>query len=258
MSSQNGSTGLPAIARKVFLTGTVLVLGGAALVGCVGRGPTHTETKQLSFHHRIDRIEFDLDSGNITLTRGEQGQVGIGRTLTWTDDRPVFKEEWQGNVLRITSKCDGRHCSADYKVQLPSSVQVDASTEAGVISTQAVQGDQQLKTDSGDIRVTDAAGRLSASVKSGNITADGLASASASATSQAGNLSMGFVRAPAQVTARAQSGNVNVKVPHTGQQYRVQADTDAGQKSVKVAQSSTGQGAITAHSDAGNIDIDYA
>lgn len=258
MSPQNRSKGASGLTRRVCLTGTALVVGAGALAGCVDRGPTHTETKQLSFEHRVDRVVFDLDSGGITVTPGAQGKVGIARTLTWTDARPAYKEEWQGNVLKISSRCDGRHCSADYKVQLPSSVQITATTEAGIIDTRAVAGAQQLKTVSGDIRVTGASGTLSATVESGNITADGLSATTASARTRSGNLNLGFVKAPARVTARAQSGNVSVTVPHNGQQYRVQADTGAGQKSVKVAQAASGQAAITAHSDAGNIDIGYA
>ncbi|MFE2107295.1 DUF4097 family beta strand repeat-containing protein [Kitasatospora sp. NPDC059463] len=258
MSPQNKPMGLLGAARKAGVTGTAVIVAGAALAGCSGLASTQTETQQVSFDHQIERIEFHLDSGGITLTPGDQGRVGIDRKLTWTEDRPSFTEEWQGNVLKITSTCDGRHCSADYTVRVPAAVAVKAFTEAGTINAQAIQGDQELQTGAGDIKVSDAAGRLSATTKAGNITAGGLSSGVASADTQSGNLNLGFAKAPSQVTARSQAGNVKVTVPRDGQQYKVEADTKAGRKDVDVAQAPAGPGTITVHSDAGDVSVHSA
>lgn len=222
------------------------------------RAPKHTATEQRTYAHPIDRIEIELHSGSVDLESGEGGRVAIDRTLTWSDDRPTYREEWQGNVLRITTGCSGRRCSLDYRIQLPAGVAVDAYTSAGNVNSRSMQGDQKLRSDSGDVGAVDASGRLSASSGSGDVIGTGLSSTRTDGKTDSGNLSLKFAKAPEQVIAGSDSGNVSVIVPQVAQGYRVRADTDSGSRDVGVTQSSGSPYAVTAHTDSGNVVVRYA
>lgn len=247
----------PARALPV-LAAAAIVVTGAAATGCAAVAPVKAQTGRTTYTHAVDRLELDLDSGNIELTTGAAGQVDVRRKLTWTKDRPKISETWQGDTLRITSTCDGRRCSADFTVTVPSGVTVDASTQAGNIGTGAIHGAQRLTTLAGNISVGGAGGDLTVSARSGNVNATGLAGRNVSAVLGSGNLGLAFVDSPAAVTAHDTAGNIAITVPHGTAGYRVDADVPAGQKHVTVTSSTTAHDTIVARSDAGNVGIGYA
>lgn len=265
MSPQNKPSRRSGWGRFLWMTvGALIVLaliGGGMFAGwhwLGGRAPAHTAQQQHTYTHPIDRIEVKLDSGSVELRPDGSRQVAVERSLTWSDDRPTYKEEWQGNTLRISTHCTGRRCSLDYRIQVPASVAVEAYTSAGDIKSSSLKGNQKLSSDSGDVRVADAAGRLSASSDSGDVVGTGLSSAQTDSRTDSGNLTLNYTKAPQKVTAKGSSGSVNVTVPHGGQGYRVQADTDSGEKQIQVAQDSGSGHIITAHTDSGDVGVRYA
>lgn len=238
------------------LAGAAL-LGGGLLTGCLAQGSMRTETRQLSFTHRVDRIVVDLASGNLTVQPGRAGTVAIDRTLAWTDRRPTVSETWQGNVLRISGRCGGRSCASDYTVRLPASAAIEAHTGSGTISTTAIEGDQALTADAGSIEVTRAFGRLSATAHSGDVIGMALSAAHTEATADNGRISLGYAAVPRAVVASAGSGNVAVAVPPAGPGYRIEAATGSGATHVEVPDATGSPDSITADTVSGDVAIRF-
>jgi hypothetical protein len=88
------------------------------------------------------------------------------------------------------------------------------------------------------------------------------AAAAVDATLRAGDIDVADLAGDQQLTssavdARSSTGDVEVLVPHDGQQYSVRASTSAGSRTVQVADDPAAARQITAQTSAGAVTIGY-
>jgi hypothetical protein len=230
--------------KRWGIVGIILAATALTAAGCKDLGPTHQETQEETLRHAITSIKLDLVAGDITLSPGAAGEVALNRRLKWTSNKPTITEKWAGNVLSITTRCAGteKNCATDYVIQIPADVVVEATTDAG------------------DMKVSDAKGRLNLHTDSGRITGTGLSSTKVDAVTDAGDIRLELSVVPDAVTAKSDAGDVEVAVPRAGSGadgYRVQATTNAGDKDITVDSSPAGKHSIVVSSDAGNLKVRY-
>jgi DUF4097 and DUF4098 domain-containing protein YvlB len=252
----------PAVDYRWLAAGLLVTVAGMATVGftacqALGVGTT-TEQQSQTYRQQVTRIEFDVDSGNITLAPGDAASVDVSRRLHWRSTKPTVKEDFNGTTMRITSTCPDRDdCSVDFSVRLAAGVVVQIHTASGDVSITDITGALDISSESGDIKVDNAVGALRITGESGQISGTGLHSRDVTAQTDSGDITLTFTDAPQTVDAQTQAGDVLLTVPRTSDGYRVQADTDAGRRTVSVDQNSGSPRSITGKTDSGDVTVTY-
>jgi hypothetical protein len=226
-----------------------------------GAAAAQHDDQHQAYQHRIDRIELDLASGDITLTPGSAGQVVVRRGLRWDSTKPTVTEQWNGNTLHITTRCASgeRNCATNYDIEVPRDVTLAAKTDAGNVTIRGIQGSQDLRTDAGNVSVEQSGGALTLHTNSGRITGTGLATTHIDSGTDAGNISLTLTVVPDSLTARSSAGDIDLHVPKAGAGgYGVQATTDAGTRRVTVDTSGPSKHRIVSASDSGDVTVRYA
>lgn len=207
------------------------------------RPPQHDKSYAESYAWNAKTLTVQLSSGDIQVRQGQAGHVGIVRDLRWTRSRPSVSEHWNGHALDVTSDCPadgfGETCSVDYTITLPPRVSITAITDSGSVTAAGVDGSLTLSTLSGDVSVT------------------GARSAAVTASTDSGDIRLGFAAAPDSVRATTAAGDVTVEVPRGGS-YAVHPTADSGDTSISVSNDPSAPRAIIATSDAGNVSVAYA
>jgi hypothetical protein len=252
-----------AAARRTWLTASVaavalaLTIVGAAALGVEWWSPDrHLVESSTTYHHAIDRVELDLDVGDVTLVPGPAATVEVSRVLRWTSTRPAYSEDWTGDTLRITSRCPaGQDCSTDDVVQVPTAVAVVSRIGSGDLSVTDVTGPMDLRTGTGAVAVDGA--RAGLRVRGGrvDVTAGSLGSTRVRVEVATGDISLDFARAPRAASATAHTGDIAITAPPVGAGYRVRATTGTGDRDVSVATAPAARRTLTATTGAGDIRI---
>jgi DUF4097 and DUF4098 domain-containing protein YvlB len=148
-------------------------------------------------------------------------------------------------------------CSTSLRLVVPATAALTLTSSDGSISVHGVQGALDLQSDDGDVDVTSAPGPLQLSSDNGSVTGTGLTSGQVQASSDNGDVALGFVAAPKTVSASSENGSVTVLLPHGPDSYLVSASTDNGSRSVGVPIDSASDRHIVANSEDGDVAVAY-
>ncbi|GGJ79829.1 hypothetical protein GCM10010123_07050 [Pilimelia anulata] len=247
----------PSGLRRRIVGAVAGVLALAALGGC-GLVPLFDrhETREQTYAGPITRLLIDTDGGDLAVRAGTGPHVTVRRRLTWSGRRPVLTERQADGALEIRARCASRRsCSVDHVVEVPAGIAVHAGTDAGDVRTTGLTGEQWITTDSGDVRIGGAAGPVAVRVDSGSIVADALTAPTVDAATDAGDIRLLFAAAPRAVSGRTDSGDIDVGVPPVPGGYRVDAATDAGDRSIAVENSPASGRTIAVRTDSGDIGL---
>lgn len=235
----------------------VLLLGVSAFLwrDRLFPGQIMDKTEQQTYQRPITNLKMNVESGDVTVRAGQDGQVSVERHFKWSGAAPTFAEEWNGEQLNITTDCpdNQRNCSLGYVVYLPSTVVADIHTNAGNIDIEGMTGELRLATSAGNVDISGAQGKVWSRVNDGNISMFGQ-SAETDLQTDSGNIDVRFSAAPTQVKAKTAAGNIDIVVPF-GDTYAVRADTSSGQRTVSVQQESTAVRHIDAQASVGNVTV---
>ena len=246
-----------------------LVLSAAvtatALAGCGGAGvrQTFNDTEKV----KVTEIVMAGGSGDVLVRTAPIAETRITRIVHRASD-PGESYRLDGTVLHIDTDC-GHDCSVSYQIEAPAGVAVRGELRSGDIGLDGV-GATDLRLTSGDIMVRNASGAVTARSTSGDISVlDGKGGAKIEATS--GNVRVMNVggpvdaqvtsgdvevqlAAPNSVTARANSGDVNVMVPAGS--YRVTADTGSGDHTITgIVDDPSAKNVINVHTGSGDARV---
>lgn len=244
--------------------GTAVAAGLLILGGC-GVFEQNRETDMEEYGEAITSLQFDVDSGDLTVTTGDQASVK--RTIHYGDELPGETVRVEDGAM-VLSSCEVRNCSIDYEVVVPEGTLVNGQLSSGTADLGGV-GEVNLQADSGDVTLRDVRGAVNLTVSSGTIDVDGvdgtatLAAESGDVTArnidgatqvdvQSGTVSVSLTK-PESVRVRAESGDIDVAVPQGS--YAVTARTDSGDVSNNLGESTSGTYQIDVHADSGNITI---
>ncbi|WP_018349901.1 DUF4097 family beta strand repeat-containing protein [Longispora albida] len=255
-------------AKKSWLTGGILATVGALVVcGAAGwfflRGSTEVSKKSetQSYSQSANRIELDLFSGDITISSGTDGEVGVDRDLQWKNEKPTYKEEWSGSTLRITSKCPGdpENCETNYTLKVPAGVTVNAKTGAGNVTVRGLSGDVAIDTGSGDITLDGlSGGKVGVKSGAGPVKGTSLKNGEIDIDTGSGTVELTYGTAPSVVKVKTGSDAIRVSLPKGDEGYNVKTSTQSGKQDVTVKVDSTSNRAITATTGSGDVTVKYS
>ncbi|MEV6984346.1 DUF4097 family beta strand repeat-containing protein [Sphaerisporangium sp. NPDC051017] len=224
--------------RFVMAAGTVLGVG-LLLTGCGLRniaGPSEQAVQTYDVTGDVGALRVDSDSGAIVVTGSERSGVRVTETLHWKSTKPATSHPLRDGTLTLDHECHGDWgCDIDYKIEIPSGVDV------------------RLETGSGDITLRSVTGKLEAKTGSGIIDGRGLGAARAVAETGSGNVELRFATVPENVEVDTGSGDGVVHVPQ--ESYHVTLDTGSGSHTLEVANDAASPRRIIVRTGSGDAKV---
>ena len=275
-----------------LLTGLLGALGlllAAAALLLLTRGDSSDGRR---FPASVRRVVLEVDSGNVTVTAREPGEVAVQRHRRWLLRPPTVQARQDGDVLRLAARCPplSLSCSVHHLVTLPREVAVSVRTRSGDVTISGPRADLEVTTGSGDATVGDVqgrvrissrsgdlslglisgelvartgsgdvqllrdAGRVEVTTDSGNVIGDALAAPDFRARSGSGRVQVTFAAPVDRVEVTTTSGDVVVSVPRAA--YRVESSTTSGSTRVSgIVQDPVAARVIRASTGSGDVAV---
>ena len=220
--------------RLVRIVVVLLLLVAAYFV--LGRVFERGSTDVRTIDERVERLEVDLNAGNITVRASDRDDIRVRTVRTYAWFRPRTSARIRGDELHLTATCRllGQ-CSVRYEVEVPRGTELDLDTSAG------------------RIRISGATGAITARTSAGDIEGDGLAADEIDATTSAGDIDLTLGEVPERLDLRTSAGDIDVVVPD--ETYRVETDTSAGDVETELRTDPAAPRVIEARTSAGDISL---
>jgi hypothetical protein len=171
--------------------------------------------------------------GTVTITGSQRSTVAVSEQATYSGRPPVMTRTLTGKTLTLGYACS--NCGVSYDIRVPRGMTVKVTSGPG------------------DIQLSSLSGSVDATSNIGSVSADGLSSATASLTSNLGDVTAVFAVAPLTVHATASLGDVTIRVPGSVS-YRVTIPAAGlGTSQVSVPRSASSRHVIDASSDEGDV-----
>jgi hypothetical protein len=221
----------------------------------------------------LSHVTVIANKGQVTVTGGATSSAAITATPQYQGSAPTISSRVSGGTLTVTASCPQEpHCQVSLTVVVPAGLPVHAQADQGDVTVTGLtsgavassqQGDVTIRqlsgrvtatTDQGDVNLTAVSGQVTAHTDQGTINGVGLAAATATLTSDQGDVDAVFQIAPRLVIASSQEGAVHVRLPTTGT-YHVITSTQLGSRSVTVPQSTSSPHVVKASSQLGSVTV---
>lgn len=239
-----------------------------ALTGCdIGFSSTEDDkTEQVA----ITEIRISGGGGDVTVRPGAAGQAQIHQKIEYWGDEPSHDTyRIEGTTLHLDTDC-GRRCDVSYDVRVPEGVKVsgengsgnvtltgvstvDIEVSSGNASVTRATGPVRVRVSSGNVGLSDIRGQVTASTSSGNIAGNGLRASTMDLKATSGSITM-KLESPADVTAKASSGDIKLRVP-AGASYRIDAATSSGNKKLELPDDANGTYRLDLHTSSGDVSV---
>jgi hypothetical protein len=223
--------------RLTLLLGvpTSLALIGWTSFNFVALAGTGTFTVNESFPLHNNTLNVHLAGGGVTLVP----EAGTMAHLTGQVKYSLIKPTVNATANGIGFDCPvpAGFCSFTATMTVPPAAAVNLSSGAG-----------DLTVNGGGT------GELTLGTSAGNVTATGISASEVSVHSDAGDITLQFSKVPAHVSVRDSAGDITIEVPGTAS-YQVIANSNVGDSTVHVPQSSTSSHVIEATSDVGDVTV---
>lgn len=238
---------------------TVVVLAAGLFFGyraLAGSGSPSTDTTSTTYPQEITALDVRVDAGTLTVATGPASTATVQAALTWDGEKPTVTQQWTGTQLSVVTGCPGSgRCEVDLTITVPAGTAVTSTTETGDASLTGLTGPVSVRTETGEIRLSQLGGQVTADAEVGSVTGDALTSGAVTATTETGDITLGFAADPQTVVARASTGDVTVTVPRSSTGYQITADTDSGDRRVSATQDRSAGRTIEAHTGTGDVTV---
>jgi len=145
----------------------------------------------------------------------------------WSDDATCTSR----GLRNDEDEEDGESGSADFTVQLPHGLRLDAATGNGVIDVSGTGTDVDASSGNGAVRVAGATGRVQANSGNGDVTVEG---AGGPVTANTGNGTVHAYTAAGPVTASTGNGDIDVRMQTLPARGAMEFSTGNGRVTVAV------------------------
>lgn len=240
-----------------------------------------TSTDETILDDAVSSVEFDLRSGSVTVTSGEETK--LTRTIRHAGDPPEATHTVEDGTLTLED-CPQTGCDIDYALVVGTDARVEGASGSGDLTVTGVaaavidsgSGDTHLAdladtaevhASSGDVLLERIGGGALARLKSGSVRATGIgetldveASSGDVAASDiggdltavvtSGSLDLALAH-PADVRAESNSGDIAVTVPDGS--YRVTTEAGSGDVTDDLAHDPDGEFTVQARTGSGDI-----
>ena len=239
-----------------------------------------TERDTFPVDDAFDRVEIDVDAGQVTLEAASDGSP----SLTAETEAALFSTadvsyEVVDGRLVVSGDCDrgiwlvgGFNCRTDVTLRLPADIDVVAKSSAGRVTAAGLDGAANLESSAGSVLVTDHTGELQvrssaggvrvngqdgplrAHSSAGGVEVTGLRSDDAEITSSAGGVTVTAVTPPQHLVVSSSAGGATVTLPG-GESYNLDANSSAGSTNVNVPTDPNSPYRVEVKSSAGGVTV---
>jgi len=227
---------------RVVAISALLVVGGAVALAIGAFASTRERIVSYPVHGSLRGVAFDLADGGIVIVGGgRRDLVTVERLERYAFGHDAQSRRWvQDGIFRVRSRCPtalmGR-CRVSYRVTVPDNLPIEVRTGSGDVRMSAYRGSAMLSTGSGDIQVA------------------GFCGFSLDARAGSGNVAARTACAPPKLSLRANSGSVSAQVPPGT--YDLDAESASGEEHVRgVKATQESPFAITALSGSGDVTVE--
>jgi hypothetical protein len=217
----------------------VLVAAAAAVaIWWVASSETRTGTYRVLGD--LAGLKLDLGSADVEIDGGG-GAVEVRRVDRFAFGHPAGERRTvSGGVVTLASRCPDQvlgACRVSYRVTLPDNVPVD------------------VRTSSGNVRMSGVRASVTVSTGSGAITASKFCGHSLRAVSDSGGVSASAECSTEQLELRSRSGDVRAAVP--AGRYRIDAQSDSGVERIRgITNADDAPFQVQALSTTGDVTVD--
>ena len=240
------------------VTVAALAWGSYSIIGLLA----HEEvTERAAFDPAgIDRIDIGNDDGSIEIQADDVDEISLVAEISHGLRRTGHRAEVQGSTLVVRGSCPHwtTWCEVDYRLVVPSDLDVVVDIDNGRLTLRDLEGDVEVRADNGPIDLERITGDVRARTSNGRVDAAGLRSDRATASSSNGGVTLAFAQPPTSVRASTSNGSVEVVVPDGPERYQVRADTDHGATDVDVRTDPASDRSIDAETSNGSVTVRYA
>ncbi|MFF0149542.1 putative adhesin [Amycolatopsis sulphurea] len=233
------------MARPILALAGIVVIGAGLAIG-FGWGVASSVTREATISEQIHGVKLTAAAGDVRVRTGS-GPVRVQEKLQYhfsSDPGDAYRVE--GGQL-VLGDC-GSNCSADFEIVVPAGIPVTGDIDSGALDVAGVSS-VDVTSHSGQAQVADVAGPVSLNLSSGStdvrnvgdlkvhsssgrVKAEGVRG-NVDVSVDSGRVELGLDQ-PANVTVKADSGSVDVRVPAGS--YRVTGDSGSGRRSVEIPQ----------------------
>lgn len=211
-----------------------VVLGAAValtITACNGLGPAEAASDGKPITAPVSVVKFDIPTGGVHVRVEDGAPVSVRRELKFSGTKPVGDSHHvAGNALVLNGCGDG--CAVNYDVVLPAALPVSGHVGTGsVVLDRAASAD--VRTTTGGIDLRGVRGAVRAEAQTGDVR-----------TAQT---------EPGSVYAAAQTGAVTVAVPPSA--YRVTADAQTGHVDLRIPDTPSAANTVEAHAGTGSVTV---
>jgi len=242
--------------RTVFIAALLIIgtaLGVIAWYGSVG--PETSQPTTIRPTQQVDRIEVDIDAGDIEVESGDKVVVDV-ESQGRAGGASVTTSDLSDGVLSVFVSCPRlallRSCNTSVSLVVPPGTPLIAATEAGTITASDLTAGADLRTAAGAIDVRDLAGTIRLQSEAGSLSGTVLRG-TLDASTAAGPISITVAEDLTRLTAATETGPVELVVPDAA--YRVDAGTSLGRTDIDVTTTTDASRVIEAHSKVGDVTV---
>jgi DUF4097 and DUF4098 domain-containing protein YvlB len=208
----------------------------------------------------VKELRIDAGTGDITLMPARDGQVSIDSHAEGTLHTPRLAVDVNGSDVSVTGGCSEftfGHCRSDLLVRIPEGTAVRVDASSGDLAADGLSGDVELRTSSGDVVARGLSGTVMLKSASGDVDGLDLGARAVSARTSSGDATLTFTSPPSAAEAWTASGDATIEVPPGPAEYRVDVETDSGDRQVGVDTSESSAHVLRAHTNSGDAIVGY-
>lgn len=238
---------------------TLVLVGFGSLVA-VNAMARQTVQEAHSYAFRGSSVSIELSVGEVHIVpSSKDDQISVRRVLTYGLRRPFVEEKIEGDKFRVRDgNCAvplGSICHVRWLIEIPRSLPVDVTTDAGGIRVSGLSGPVKLTSTSGTVQASTLSGTaIQLLSHEGKVTGRDLRSDYVVATSRTGEISLTFSTHPRLVQAQSVTGAVGVVLPPEEEPYRITARA-GGSRSIPATSDPHAERSITVRSDTNDVSV---
>jgi hypothetical protein len=244
----------------VGLAMTFVLVGIGSLVA-VNAMARQTVQEEHVYGFKGKALSIDLTIGEVQIVPGaDDDQITVRRRLTYGLRRPHVEERIDGETFRVSdSDCAiavGAPCHVKWLLQVPRNLHVAITTKSGDITVSGLAGAVNLTSTSGAVKARALSGQaLQLLSHEGSVTGTDIRSTHVVATSQSGDISLGFRTPPKLVRGQTKTGSVGVVLPDGDETYKIVAVTVSGSKTITARHDPDADRSINVKSETGAVTV---
>jgi hypothetical protein len=208
----------------------------------------------------VRELRVEAGGGDVTLLPAAGDDVTIDTRAEGSLHAPQLNVDVDGDDVSVSGACpifDFGHCRAEFVIHVPVDTAVQVDSASGDIDAGGLSGNVDLRTASGDVTVRALDGRVDLETASGDIDAIDLRAGTVRADTASGDVFLSFLAPPQTAEGDTASGDVRIVVPRGPETYRVELETDSGDRGYGIVPDPKSSRLLRATTSSGDPEVGY-